>query len=139
MIFAGTRTLTGPARPAAAGRPRSGRQASVTGRSRRPADVDGLHDQLLGDLGSRHGVSLLAAGSPEPRGDGGELLDGQRLAAGAGVDPGRGEDAAAARSAPPAQPASAARSVLRRWANAASTTAKTRSPGYVGARAARGG
>ena len=33
----------------------------------------------------------------------------------------------AAASGPPAQPASAARSVLRRWANAASTTAKTAS------------
>lgn len=57
-------------------------------------------------------------------GDGGELLDGEHLAAQLVVDPGGGERLLGPGGGA-AQPASAARRVLRRWANAASTTANT--------------
>lgn len=57
-------------------------------------------------------------------GDGGELLDGEHLAAQLVVDPGVGQGLLGG-GGEPAQPARAARRVLRRWANAASTTANT--------------
>ena len=58
-------------------------------------------------------------------GDPGEVVDGRATSPRASrVDAG-GASAASAASAEPASPRSAPRSVLRRWANAASTTAKT--------------